>query len=99
VTRDRRAYLQAWRRRNPERTLDSRLRARYGITAKDRSALLLKQRNRCGGCRKPKQKWVVDHSHKTKKVRGILCNSCNLILGHAKDSPNTLRRLACYLEK
>jgi hypothetical protein len=39
-----------------------------------------------------------DHSHATKRFRGWLCNSCNLILGHAKDDPELLRNLASYLE-
>ena len=80
--------------------MDHRLRARYGITARDRDALLKKQRGKCAGCRRQRGwKKVVDHCHKTKKVRGILCGHCNLILGHARDNANTLRRLACYLEK
>ena len=88
------------RRKNPQRTADYNLRARYGITLKDRDTLLLKQRGRCAGCRRQRGwKKVVDHNHRTHKVRGILCHHCNLILGHAKDDPNTLRRLACYLEK
>ncbi|MGZ5095547.1 MAG: endonuclease domain-containing protein [Burkholderiales bacterium] len=74
--------------------------SRYGITTKDRDALLLKQRGRCAGCHRQRG-WakVIDHCHKTKKVRGILCHHCNLVLGHVRDNPNTLRRLACYLEK
>jgi hypothetical protein len=93
------AEVREWRRKNPKRSLDHRLRARYGITSKDRDALLRKQRGRCPGCRR-RNSWkkVIDHCHKTKKVRGVLCNNCNIVLGHAKDNPNTLRRLACYLE-
>lgn len=42
---------------------------------------------------------VIDHCHTTGTVRGVLCTPCNLILGHAKDNPDTLRALALYLEK
>ncbi|RZN09647.1 hypothetical protein CWO91_16600 [Bradyrhizobium genosp. SA-3] len=88
----------------PSRTTAGRreyhLRKRYGITVRDRDELLRRQRGRCAGCRRARGwKKVVDHNHRTKKVRGILCHHCNLILGHAKDNANTLRRLACYLEK
>jgi len=30
-------------------------------------------------------------------VRGLLCNSCNLVLGYVKDDPVVLDRLAAYL--
>lgn len=40
----------------------------------------------------------LDHDHETGMFRGWLCNHCNLVLGHAKDSPDRLRALANYLE-
>jgi hypothetical protein len=42
---------------------------------------------------------AIDHCHKTGKVRGILCRSCNLLLGHAKDSIETLKSAQEYLKK
>jgi hypothetical protein len=39
----------------------------------------------------------IDHDHKTGKVRGLLCRSCNLALGFTKDSPKILQRLIGYL--
>ena len=39
-----------------------------------------------------------DHSHKTNKVRDLLCSQCNLGLGHAKDSIDLLNKAIKYLE-
>jgi hypothetical protein len=41
----------------------------------------------------------VDHDHWTNKVRGLLCHTCNLMLGYADDDIVSLRRAISYLEK
>jgi len=41
----------------------------------------------------------VDHDHATNKVRGLLCNPCNLAIGYLKDSPANADALAAYLRK
>lgn len=43
-------------------------------------------------------KLVVDHSHVTGAVRGLLCSACNTGLGLFKDSPVRLRNAIEYLK-
>jgi hypothetical protein len=40
----------------------------------------------------------VDHDHRTGKVRGLLCQTCNTGIGALDDSPDLLRRALEYLE-
>lgn len=40
----------------------------------------------------------LDHDHATGRFRGWLCHHCNVALGCVRDNPETLRKLASYLE-
>ena len=42
---------------------------------------------------------VIDHNHKTNKIRGLLCPTCNSGLGMFQDSTSVLYRAAEYLSK
>ncbi len=72
--------------RYPERILAKQLR-KYGITVEDFQRMLKKQEGLCSICKKPpsgigrSRRLYVDHSHKSKKVRTLLCSTCNLKLG------------------
>ena len=41
---------------------------------------------------------VVDHCHRRRRVRGLLCNHCNAMIGQARDRPEVLRAGADYLD-
>lgn len=42
---------------------------------------------------------AVDHSHKTGRVRGLLCKRCNLTIGAAEDDIALLGKMIAYLEE
>jgi hypothetical protein len=44
-------------------------------------------------------KIFFDHCHLSGTFRGWICLNCNCALGHAKDNPELLRKMADYLEK
>lgn len=64
-------------------------------------SILTNQGGKCAICRSPnpttKQGWHTDHCHKTGKVRGILCKSCNVALGEVKDRIDVVKNMLEYL--
>lgn len=82
---------------------DRYVKRTYGPDA-EYDRMLKRQGGRCGGCGAvPRTKRLaVDHNHKTGRVRGLLCDSCNHdILGPAERHPrpaDVLRALAAWVE-
>jgi Recombination endonuclease VII len=73
------------------------LKKKYGITEAEHQQMLRNQNSLCAICKR-EVKLCVDHNHKTGKVRGLLCNSCNLIVGVLQDNPTIIRNMITYLE-
>jgi hypothetical protein len=79
---------------------DFKMRKQYGISLLEYDEMLEKQGNRCLIClNKPtiKKRLSIDHCHETGKVRGLICNSCNLGLGCFKDKIESLHNAVAYL--
>jgi hypothetical protein len=87
--------------KNPkQRTLTNRkwkLKTKYGMTVEEYDEMLVEQDFRCKIC-KSKEKLYIDHNHETDKVRGLLCNGCNLVLGWSKENIIVLLNTVEYLE-
>ena len=82
---------------------DNHLKRTYGITLTEFNKRLDEQNGGCAICgtTEPGGKWKnfhVDHDHETRKVRGLLCNSCNVTLGVVKEDIHTLKSMIEYLE-
>jgi hypothetical protein len=80
-----------------------RLMAEYGLTLQEWEQLFESQGRCCAICKgtEPgtKNGWHTDHCHSAKRVRAILCQHCNVMLGHAKDDIERLQAAILYLKK
>lgn len=98
------AAARAWSAANPEKKKDQRLRSTFGISRADFLEMLAIQSNRCAICGHSDTSDrnffpLVDHCHKTGKIRGLLCMNCNQGLGKFKDNYNNLLGAAMYLQR
>lgn len=78
------------------------LKQRYGITMEDFNNIFKAQNQSCKICGSEKsdgRNFVVDHSHKTGKIRGILCNLCNIVLGSLREDLELIKKIEIYLSK
>jgi hypothetical protein len=91
------------RQREQENTHDNFRRRlnKYGISRAKFEELYDKQLGRCAICLLPlsETRIHVDHDHKTRKIRGLLCNTCNPGLGYFRDDPAMLERAAAYIRE
>lgn len=77
---------------------------KYNISLEEVAEMMDEQKGCCAICKESlvnpedKKSFKVDHDHNTGKVRGLLCNMCNLLLGHAYDNIETLKSAITYLE-
>ena len=70
----------------------------YGLSPDEYMRILSFQGGTCAICKQASAKRLsVDHNHITGAVRGLLCASCNRMLGQARDNPSTLVAGADYL--
>lgn len=81
------------------------IKKKYGISMEDYDNMLKEQGGSCAICgstvsyNSRRNKFDIDHCHKTGKVRGLLCNKCNKGIGYFNDDVSLLTRALEYLLK
>lgn len=94
--------VQRWRN-DPDSKRNSQLKNRHNITLIQYNQMFTNQSGNCAICNinqiKLKRRLAVDHCHKTGKIRGLLCERCNVSLGNFNDNVETLKNAILYLSK
>ena len=92
--------IEKWKRINPEKHRQSQIKSRFGLSHEDWLKIWDSQSGRCVICGKrfiKPSNACVDHNHKTGKIRGLLCITCNSGLGFFKDDPKLTAKATEYL--
>ena|SRR3990167_45321 len=98
-------YRKQYNLNNAQRLIYYRKQV-WGLSKENFEALLLAQASACTICKQPEtiklngttKTLCVDHDHITGKIRGLLCNNCNVALGSLKDDIGLLKQAIIYLE-
>lgn len=78
------------------------LKHNFGITLEQYNEIFIIQNGCCDICGRHQSEFskalVVDHDHKTGKIRGLLYDNCNHGIGNFKDNIETLQKAINYLQ-
>lgn len=79
----------------------TRRKCKYGISRNEYDRMHRVQEGKCAICRDlpDEHNLRVDHDHRSGRVRALLCNNCNAMLGHARDNIRLLEAGAGYLRQ
>ena len=97
----RKAYNRSHKLQIVERTL----RHKYSITTEEYNSKLYEQNGQCAICgsettgHRMQSNLLVDHDHKTGKIRGLLCSKCNRGLGQFDDDPELMMSAIRYIQQ
>lgn len=81
------------------------IKKKYGLSKSKWLSIYKDQNCLCAIClqhgstnkRQPYRPLVVDHCHKTGRIRGLICDNCNRGIGYLQDDVSTLARAINYL--
>lgn len=95
--------IKEYQIKHPQTKRKERMK-KYGLTPEDYESMYEKQKGKCLICGEQKvnrgkyHSLFVDHNHETGKVRGLLCQRCNFLIGQARDNVKILKSAIKYLE-
>ena len=96
----------AYKQNNPNRARNQKaekLQLRYGLTYESWETMREEQNYACMICGITEEqlgkRLDVDHCHDSGKARGLLCNPCNNMIGHARDNPDILAAGSEYMRE
>lgn len=79
------------------------LRKKYGLSLEQYHSMFNQQQGKCKICKVSQnnisRRLVVDHCHKTGKVRGLLCDLCNIGLGGFRDDTELISSAIRYIQE
>lgn len=93
---------ERYNKRNPFANRAAIIKNKFNMSSEDYENMLLDQKGSCKICKrqsnnKSQKHFHIDHCHETGKIRGLLCNKCNMGLGMFNDNIELLKIAIDYL--
>lgn len=97
------ARAAQWKKSNTDKSKDSDLQRKYGISLKKYLEMYEDQNGCCAICgveeaNAPRGCLFIDHCHCSGLVRGLLCHHCNTGIGYFKEDTENLEKAQVYLK-
>jgi len=100
IQKKKRKHSLDWKKRNIESVREKgfayHIEKTYGLSVDQYNKMLKNQNGVCAICKKNKKLWI-DHNHSTGEVRGLLCPSCNSLIGYLETYADLLDNAKQYL--
>lgn len=97
------SYMREYRKTHLAEVKDNERKKKFAVPSGWYAETLTAQGGACAICLTTEAKgrgdFHIDHCHVSGKIRGLLCQHCNLMLGHARDRADVLLEAVAYLKR